>query len=74
MKVSKSTAGFMLIGGIAMTVICGRIASYASNKVGNPSDDLYYDCIGWAGTIGAIAGLTLFFWGAKMFAGSKDAS
>ena len=71
MKVSKSAAGFMLVGGIVMTAICGRIASYASNKVGSPNDDLYYDCIGWAGTIGAIAGLALFFWGAKVFAASN---
>jgi hypothetical protein len=66
--VSKTNAGFMLIGGIAMVIVCGQVASYAGNKVGSLSDDFYYDCIGWAGTLGAIAGLALFFWGAKIFA------
>jgi len=61
----------MLVGGIAMVVVFGQVASYAGNKIGSPSDDFYYDCIGWIGTFGAIAGLALFFWGAKIFAGSK---
>jgi hypothetical protein len=61
----------MLVGGIAMVVVFSQVASYAGNKVGSPSDDFYYDCIGWAGTFGAIAGLALFFWGAKIFAASK---
>ncbi len=74
MKASNTVNGFMLVGGLAMTVICGRIASYASGKVGSPSDDFYYDCIGWAGTLGAFAGLALFFWGAKQFAASRKAS
>jgi hypothetical protein len=69
--VSKTGAGFMLVGGIAMVVVFGQVASYAGNKIGSPSDDFYYDCIGWIGTFGAIAGLALFFWGAKIFAGSK---
>jgi hypothetical protein len=54
-----------------MVVVFGQVASYAGNKVGSPSDDFYYDCIGWVGTFGAIAGLALFFWGAKIFAASK---
>lgn len=71
MKLSKTGAGFMLLGGIGMTILCGRVAAYAGNKVGSPADDFYYDCIGWAGTFGAIAGLALFFWGAMRFAASK---
>jgi len=71
MKISKTMAGFMLVGGIAMTIVCGQVASYAGNKVGSPSDDFYYDCIGWLGTLGAVAGLVFFFWGAKVFAASK---
>lgn len=62
----------MLVGGIAMTVVFGQIASYAAKKVGSPSDDFYYDCIGWAGTIGAFAGLAVFFWGAKVFSASRN--
>lgn len=69
---SKTSYGLMLLGGLAMTVVCGQVASYASNKVGSPSDDFYYDCISWVGTIGALTGLGLFFWGAKMFASKKD--
>ena len=71
MKTSKTGAGFMLLGGIAMAIVCGQVAAYASNKVGSPSDDLYYDCIGWAGTFGAVIGLALFFWGAKLFAAKQ---
>lgn len=67
MKISKTAAGFILVGGIAMTVVCGGIAASASRHVGSPADDLYYDVIGWAGTFGAFAGMALFFWGAKIF-------
>ena len=70
--VSKTSAGFMLVGGIAMVVVFGQVASYAGNKVGSPSDDFYYDCIGWVGTFGAVAGLALFFWGAKIFAAKQQ--
>ena len=70
--VSKTSAGFMLVGGIAMVVVFGQVASYADSKVGSPSDDFYYDCIGWVGTFGAVAGLALFFWGAKIFAAKQQ--
>lgn len=68
MKISKTTAGFLLVGGLVMTVFGWQVAGYASGHVGAPSDDLYYDCISWTGTIVAIVGLAMFFWGAKRFA------
>lgn len=65
---SKTTAGFVLVGGMALTIISGRVASWAGGVVGSPSDDLFYDLIGWVGIAGALTGLGLFFWGCMTFA------
>jgi len=68
-RMSKGAAGAMLLGGIAMTIICGNIASAARGSFGAPAaaDDWLWDAVGWAATIGAFAGLAVFFWGAKIF-------
>ena len=71
MKTSKTVAGFVALGGIAFAIVCGQMASAASHHVGAPSEDLLYDCIGWSFTIGALGGLAMFFFGAKMFAQSN---
>ena len=68
MKVSKTSAGVIMLGGIVMVVFFGRVAAYAGGKVGSPADDFYYDCLGWFGTISAFAGLGLFFFAGKWFA------
>ena len=67
MKISKTTSGFMLIGGIGMTIICGQIAAFAGGTMESPADDLFYDVIAWVAALGAFAGLGVFFWGAKIF-------
>lgn len=53
---------------MALTIISGRVASWAGGVVGSPSDDLFYDLIGWVGIAGALTGLGLFFWGCMTFA------
>lgn len=65
---SKTASGCVLVAGIVCTIISGRIAAWAGGVVGSPSDDLFYDLIGWAGIAGALAGLGLFFWGCMTFA------
>lgn len=67
-SVSKTTSGVVLIAGMVFTIISGRVAAWAGNVVGSPSDDLFYDLIGWAGIGGAFTGLAAFFWGCMTFA------
>lgn len=65
---SKARAGCVMVFGIAVTVIGGRIASMAANHLGTPDTDLLYDILSWSSTLGALGGLCAFFWGAKEFA------
>lgn len=67
---SKTTAGFVLVGGLALTAVSGMFAAWAGNAVGSPSSDLFYDVMGWLGILGALVGLGMFFFGAKRFAQS----
>lgn len=65
---SKTRSGFLMLFGLAVTIIGGQVAAWAGHHVGAPQDDWWYECMGWAGTIPAIGGLCAFFWGAKLFA------
>lgn len=65
---SKTIAGSMIVGGLMAVIVFGQMASWAGGKICNPSQDWYYDCIGWIGAIGAFGGIAAFAWGAKLFA------
>ena len=69
MKTSKTLAGWMIIGGLLAVLVFGNVAAWAGGQSSNPSEDCYYDVIGWIGAIGAFAGIGVFGWGAKLFAG-----
>lgn len=65
---SKARAAFVMIFGLATTIVGGQIASSAANHLGAPDTDMLYDLLAWSATFGAFGGLCAFAWGAKEFA------
>jgi ABC-type enterobactin transport system permease subunit len=63
----KTTAGFSVVGGLVLAVTGVMFSSWASNQMGSPSQDWIWDVVGWMGIAGGLAGIVLFFWGARDF-------
>jgi hypothetical protein len=66
----KTTAGFSVVGGLILAITGGSLSSWAATQVGSPSQDWMWDMVGYMGIAGALAGIVLFFWGARDFSRS----
>lgn len=68
---SKTGFGFMLVGGIVLALVSGFFVACGSMTPPNNSWDTFYDLVKYAGIAGVLAGVGLFFYGAKGFAAAK---
>lgn len=67
---SKTGFGFLLVGGLLVGIVSAFFVACGAMVPPNPSMDLFYDCVKYGGVAGVLAGLSMFFFGAKGFAKS----
>lgn len=66
---SKTAAGFVLIGGLFLALVSGTLgASLAHGRDLDPTKDWMYDMFQYGGMAGVLFGVVLFFVGAMVFA------
>jgi hypothetical protein len=68
---NKTGHGFMLVGGIIVALLSGVFVAAGSSTPSSPGMDFYYDLIKYAGILGVLVGIGMFFFGAKGFAAAK---
>jgi hypothetical protein len=64
---TRTTAGFLVVGGLLGMILFGAAATQLADVVGRPDLDLYYDLGRWFSILAGLASAGLFFWGAKVF-------
>ena len=68
---TKTAFGFMLVGGLFVSSVSGFFVACGSMTPPNNSWDTFYDLVKYAGIAGVLAGVAMFFFGAKGFAATK---
>ena len=68
---TKTAFGFMLVGGLFVSAISGSFVAWGSMTPADKSWDTFYDLVKYAGIAGVLAGIAMFFFGAKGFAATK---
>jgi len=69
---SKTAAGFLLVGGILLAIVSATFAGLAANTLASPSDDWFYDLIKYSGIAGLLIGVGMFFYGAMVFSRKQN--
>lgn len=64
----KTTSGFVLVGGIVLSIVSAIVAVIGATGSQSPSTDALYDGIKYAGFLGVLGGAALFFYGSMLFA------
>jgi hypothetical protein len=65
---NKTTAGFVLVGGLAAVAVGWIISATATAQASTPGQDWFYDLINYFGIAVILAGLGMFFFGSLRFA------
>lgn len=65
---SKTWAGVVMLSGLALVVITGRVVGSMQETGGSPADDWYYDLLSYGGLAIGLVGVGMFFYGAMVFA------
>ena len=65
---SKTQFGFLLVAGLVVAAVSGVVVATGSATPASPGSDWIYDLIKYSGIAGVLAGIAMFFFGAKGFA------
>ena len=68
---NKTSFGFLLVSGLLVALVSGFFVGCGSMTPPDNSWDTFYDLVKYAGILGVIAGIAMFFFGAKGFAASQ---
>ena len=69
---NKTAFGFLLVGGLLVTIVSGYFVGCGSMTPPDTSWDMFYDLVKYAGIMGVLVGIAMFFFGAKGFANPQD--
>lgn len=65
---TKTTAGFVLVGGLLAVAVGWVISATATAQASTPGQDWAYDLVNYFGIAVILAGLAMFFFGSLRFA------
>jgi hypothetical protein len=66
--VNKTGYGFLLVGGLLVALASGVVVAAGSVTPASVGQDWIYDLVKYFGIAGVLAGIGMFFFGAKGFA------
>lgn len=69
-EMKKTAAGFVLVGGLLLVAVGGITSATATSATVTPDKDWLMDLLNYGGIAVAIAGLSMFFFGALRFSRS----
>ena len=64
---SRNTAAFVLVGGLAVVAIGGFTSAMSTSAVVTPDKDWMMDLMNYGGIAVALCGIAMFFFGALRF-------
>lgn len=65
---NRTTAGFVLVGGLLAVAVGWVISATATAQASTPGQDWFYDLVNYFGIAVILAGLAAFFFGSLRFA------
>jgi hypothetical protein len=65
---TKTQYGFLLVGGFLVALASGVVVAAGSVTPASVGQDWIYDLVKYSGIAGVLAGIGMFFFGAKGFA------